>query len=487
MNKRIYIAIFLLGISMIGVIGFQAYWLRENHKNVSKSFRHDVYRSLSSAMNLELDERIKVFVETMDVESFQQSRDGNKFRRRRVQKMKGGDFSYLDFEESVSRINGDTAEAIRSREKFDYKQKKLDRVVLSLISKIDDPDNTPGARFNIDVFNTAFKNELLEFGIDIDYKLALLVNDNEVVKEINGKFKESDLSKATFFKLKHSAVPGAKLAVQFPNKNWYLASKNRSRTIASIFLILISIGSIIYIIRSFFSQKRISEIRRDFMNNMTHELKTPISTVGLALEAMQNFKILENPERTEQYISIARKENHRLGMLVEKVLKMSAYEQENINMKWEDLQADLSVEDVIKNLTFQIDNKGGEVTKNMNAKSVTVNVDKVHFTNVIYNLLDNALKYSGEKPEIKVSTFVKDGFWFVEITDNGIGIPTTYQNKIFEKFFRVPSGNIHDVKGYGLGLSYGFNIVNKFKGDISVKSDVNKGSTFTIKLPVSNG
>ena len=488
MNKKIYIAIVLLGISMLGVISFQAYWLKQNHKNELRTFRHDVYRSLSMAMNLELDKRIEGLVGTEDIEAFKQNYSNKKFRRRRSNK-KNIDATRFNNDGFNNVIYCDTVgvDNLNKREGLDYKQKQFDRVILSLMSKIEDPNHTPGANFNTEVFNTAFKNELAEFGINIDFKLALLVYDNKIIKEINGQFKKSDLSDATFFKLKHSAIRGAKVAVMFPHKNRYLASKNRLMVLTSVFLILLSIGSIIYIIRSFFSQKRISEIRRDFMNNMTHELKTPISTVGLALEAMQNFKILENPERTEQYIGIARKENHRLGMLVEKVLKMSAYEQENIHMKWENIQGDNSVEEVISNLAFQIENKGGHVTKSMNASTVMVKVDKVHFTNVIYNLLDNALKYSGEKPEINISTYVKDDFWFVEVADNGVGIPITYQNKIFEKFFRVPSGNVHNVKGYGLGLSYVFNIANKFKGDVSVKSEIDKGSTFILKLPVSNG
>ncbi|MCK5905978.1 MAG: HAMP domain-containing histidine kinase [Flavobacteriales bacterium] len=490
MNKRIYIAIVLLGTSMLGVIYFQAYWLRQNHKNELVNFRHDVYRSLSVAMNTELDARIGDLVENMDVDVLQDSTGNYRVRGRRMHKMNKGNSSYYQYQESLISGNvGDTIEnsPMRGGKQFNYNNRQLDRVVLSLMSKMDDTQHSPGARFNSDIFNEAFKSELSEFGIDIDYKLALLVKGNKVVKEINGSFEDSEFSNATYFNLRHSAMPGAKLAVFFPDRGWYIASKNRLMSFASIILILLSIGSIIYIIRSFFSQKRISEIRRDFMNNMTHELKTPISTVGLVLEAMQDFNILDDKKKTDRYIDIARKENHRLGMLVEKVLKMSAYERENIHMKWEDLQADITVENVVNNLTFQIENKGGVVSKNMEANSVLVKVDKVHFTNIIYNLVDNALKYSGEKPKINVSTYVKNDFWFVEVSDNGIGIPVTYQNKIFEKFFRVPSGNVHNVKGYGLGLSYVFNIVNRFDGDISVKSEVDKGSTFIIKLPVSNG
>jgi two-component system phosphate regulon sensor histidine kinase PhoR len=505
MNKKIYIAIALLGISMLGVISFQAYWLKENHKTELRNFKHDIYRSLSTAMNHELEIRIDKVVNTMGVNKYWYSNDNEPKHRRRRHQNANTQPNYFEVEKIITNgILGDSAffefrindsivesKAWKSRSgsnrQLDFRQKKMDRILLSVMSKMDNPHQVPGIKFNSDEFNKAFKEELNELGIDIDYKLALVVYKDEIIKEIKGKFKKSELDKATFFNIKHSSYPGARVAVLFPNKGMYIVSKNAMMSITSFILILFSIGSILYIIRSFFSQKRISEIRRDFMNNMTHELKTPISTVGLALEAMQDFKILENPERTEQYISIARKENHRLGMLVEKVLKMSAYERENIHMKWEFVKGDTTVDDVINNLTFQIENKGGIINKNMDASSAIIKVDKVHFTNVIYNLLDNALKYSIDKPEISINTYIENSFWYVEIKDNGMGIPNAYQNKIFEKFFRVPSGNVHNVKGYGLGLSYVFNIINKFEGDISVKSEVGDGSTFTIKLPINNG
>jgi two-component system phosphate regulon sensor histidine kinase PhoR len=490
MNKKIYIAIVLLGASMLGVISFQFYWLRQSHKTELKNFKHDVYRSLSVAVNTELDKRIENLVGGMSDDFFQYKNGEAKYRRRRMHKMMNNNTTFIEYEEIVSSaIDSDTLHRvnIRGGRHFDYKQRQMDRILLSLMSKMEDPQNNKGELFDTTIFNNSFKEELSKFGINLDYKLALLSHNNKIIKQINGVFSKSDFESAQYFSINNSTMPAAKIAVLFPNQNWYIASKNGLMSFASIILIILSLSSIIYIIRSFFSQKKISEIRRDFMNNMTHELKTPISTVGLALEAMQNFEILENPERTQQYIGIARKENHRLGMLVEKVLKMSAYERKNIHMKWENIYADTTVEDVVNNLTFQIENKNGIVVKNMNASSTIIKVDKVHFTNVIYNLLDNALKYSGERPEINISTYVKDKNWFIEISDNGVGIPTAYQNKIFEKFFRVPSGNVHNVKGYGLGLSYVFNIVNKFEGNISVRSEINKGSTFIIKLPVNNG
>jgi len=486
---------------MLGVVAFQTYWLYENHKNELSNFKHDLYRSLSSASNAELDQRIDKVVRVMGGNNhvFRGGKNGGNKRRKYGGRGNGYNKNYRNNEFVEAEpivVNGiddsvvdqkywDSGEI--SDNNFDLRKRRMDRVFLSIMSNMDEVHKLPEEKFDTKKFNEVFREELNKRGIDIDYKLALIDKQNNIILNFNEEISESELREATFLPLRHSTFPQAKLAVLFPSKAMYIISKNAILSITSLLLILLSIGSMIYIIKQFFSQKRISEIRRDFMNNMTHELKTPISTVGLALEAMQNFKILDNPKRTEQYIGIARKENHRLGMLVEKVLKMSAYERENIQMKWETLNGDVAVEEVITDLTFQIENQGGSIFNEMNAENVLIKVDKLHFTNVIYNLVDNAIKYSNGKPEIFLKSYVKESHWFIEISDKGVGIPLGYQNKIFEKFFRVPSGNIHNVKGYGLGLSYVFNIINKFEGDISVKSELNEGSTFTIKLPVNNG
>ncbi|MEN8138301.1 MAG: HAMP domain-containing sensor histidine kinase [Bacteroidota bacterium] len=498
MNRRIYIAIVLLGVSMLGVIGFQAYWLHQSYKTELLGFQHDVHRSLSMAMNQELDRRISNVVDYMGGDTFVYNNRQGHTRRHRNFRKGNGTYNHYEYEQIITADSSGDSALIEvkkynwksnggERMNFDFQRKKMDRIFLSILNNMDSPSRFPGVEFDSDEFNKAFKRELNQFDINLDYKLAIVGRRNEIINNINGAFSEDELKEAVYFPMRHSSISGSNVAILFPEKDMYIISKNAIMSLTSIILIFLSIGSIVYIIKRFFNQKRISEIRRDFMNNMTHELKTPISTVGLALEAMQNFKILENPERTKQYIGIARKENHRLGMLVEKVLKMSAYERENIQMKWEVINGDLAVVDVIENLNFQLENNGGSIIKDMNADTAMLKVDKVHFTNVIYNLIDNAMKYSEGKPEIKVKTYTDKEHWFAEISDKGVGIPVSYQNKIFEKFFRVPSGNVHNVKGYGLGLSYVFNIINKFEGDISVKSDVDKGSTFTIKIPVNNG
>lgn len=488
MNRKIYIAIALLGVSMLGVIAFQSYWLFENHKKAEANFKVDLFNSFSAAVDYEIDKRLENVFQIQKNEEIVYEvieRDGNKILKKSRIHQNNNKFIELETESVIIGEDVDTAKITwvpkGDRDNIDIKRRELDRVYVSIMSRM---NSNQISGFDTEYFNEVFDMELKSRGINLDYDLALLSGDNYLIRNIHGDISKRDFSEFHNFPMRNMLFPGSKLAVVFPNKTMHLISRNAFLTISSFLLILISIISMIYIINRFFSQKRISEIRRDFMNNMTHELKTPISTVGLALEAMQDFNVLEDPKRTDQYIGIARKENHRLGMLVEKVLKMSSYERENIQLKWELIEADSFVNEVVKNLSFQVENSHAHIDINFEAGDSKIKVDKVHFTNVIYNLIDNALKYSGENPEIVVNSYIKDSKWILEVSDNGIGIPVNYQNKIFDKFFRVPSGNVHNVKGYGLGLSYVFNIINKFEGKIDLKSEENKGSTFRIELDI---
>ncbi len=256
MNKKIYIAIALLGISMLGVISFQAYWLKENHKTELRNFKHDIYRSLSTAMNHELEIRIDKVVNTMGVNKYWYSNDNEPKHRRRRHQNANTQPNYFEVEKIITNgILGDSAffefrindsivesKAWKSRSgsnrQLDFRQKKMDRILLSVMSKMDNPHQVPGIKFNSDEFNKAFKEELNELGIDIDYKLALVVYKDEIIKEIKGKFKKSELDKATFFNIKHSSYPGARVAVLFPNKGMYIVSKNAMMSITSFILIL---------------------------------------------------------------------------------------------------------------------------------------------------------------------------------------------------------------------------------------------------------
>jgi signal transduction histidine kinase len=234
-------------------------------------------------------------------------------------------------------------------------------------------------------------------------------------------------------------------------------------------------------------QQRLIQIKNDFISNVTHELKTPIATVGVALEALQSFGVAHNPEKTREYLDISRKELDRLALLVDKVLKMALFEQQSLSLTPERLNADELVQQVLGTMRPQFEKCGATSTLLREGRDFTLLADRVHLTNVLYNLLDNALKYSGGTPDITIKLETDQEYLRLEVLDKGIGIPEQYRRKIFEKFFRVPSGDIHNVKGYGLGLSYVASVVRSHQGRIEVESAPGKGSSFTVLLPRNSG
>jgi two-component system phosphate regulon sensor histidine kinase PhoR len=219
---------------------------------------------------------------------------------------------------------------------------------------------------------------------------------------------------------------------------------------------------------------------------MTHELKTPISTISLACEALEDKTIDLSTEIRSTYLGMIRSENSRLGMLVEKVLRNTVLDKGDLLLKPEPMNLNEMVKTSLTNFELQIKKNGGSVSLNLDENIPSVNIDPIHMANVISNLIDNAIKYSGGKPKIAISTSYDQSELILKVKDKGIGISSENQNNIFGKFYRVPTGNVHNVKGFGLGLSYVKSIVEKTGGSISIKSELKKGSTFTIKIPLNN-
>lgn len=251
----------------------------------------------------------------------------------------------------------------------------------------------------------------------------------------------------------------------------------------SIFLTLLTGLAFLFMYRSMKSQQRLMEIKNDFISNVTHELKTPVTTVSVALEALRNFRGLENPQRTEEYLNIAQSELNRLTILTDKILKTAIFENKGVNFESEPVDLFKTMEQVLHSMKLVFEKQKAQVTFEKTGDSFTINGGSVHLTNVIYNLLDNALKYSPNEPRISVSLAERENRVIIQVSDNGIGIPKEYNKKIFEKFFRVPVGDVHNVKGYGLGLSYVDSVIRSHHGNIEVESETGKGSTFIISLP----
>ena len=240
-----------------------------------------------------------------------------------------------------------------------------------------------------------------------------------------------------------------------------------------------------YTVLVILKQKRLSEVKTDFINNMTHELKTPISTIGLSSEMILRTNPMEDAEKIQKYAGLIFKENKRLETQVERVLNVAKLDKQEITLSKESLNMHELVEEVKDNFEFNQIESGGQILLDLKATNFEINVDPVHITNVVYNLIDNAIKYCDKTPQITISTSSDKRGFILEISDNGIGIKRENLKMIFDKFYRVPTGNIHDVKGFGLGLYYVKMIIGEHEGSVHAKSVIGKGTTFTVILPLT--
>lgn len=263
----------------------------------------------------------------------------------------------------------------------------------------------------------------------------------------------------------------------------YLLKRIGFPILFSVLLLAITIISFLLLYRNLLQQRRLTAIKNEFIGNITHELKTPIATVSVAIEAMKNFNALQDPGRTQEYLGIAGQELNRLSMLVDKVLRLSMFENREVELKCEPFDFAALLKEVIKSMQLQFERSGVTVAVQMNGIDFNIDADRTHLSSVIYNLLDNAIKYSNENPDIKIMATAEAEQVILNICDNGIGIDPEYKDKIFDKFFRVPHGNMHNVKGYGLGLSYAAHIIERHHGSIDAESDGTNGTTFIIKIP----
>lgn len=341
------------------------------------------------------------------------------------------------------------------------------------------------------MLDTILRQELLAEGIATKfvYKVTSRLSDSKT----NGNYKEAQKDcDSTGCSIKINLSPNnvfvtpQYLSVQFPNQTHYLLQTMWLMLGVSAMVIFILIISFYYTIATISKQKKLSVIKNDFISNMTHEFKTPISTISLASEMLNDDTIVKTPEKQQRFVKMIRDENKRLSILVESILQTSILDKGEFKLKRSDINVHDIIDLAIQNTQLLIDQRQGKITKELNASNSMINADKVHLTNIIFNLIDNAIKYTKDSPDIVITTSdVLDGIK-ISIKDNGIGISKENQRKIFDKFYRVPTGNVHNVKGFGLGLSYVQAVVNKHNGTISVYSELGKGSTFNIIMPYKN-
>lgn len=331
--------------------------------------------------------------------------------------------------------------------------------------------------------DTLLRNELQNMGISIPFQYAVEDKGHVVLSSLNQNI-EPDSYKIRLFP-GDSFQNNQFLYVSFPQKDNFILKNLVSLFAISTLLVLLVGGIFYYSANSLISERKLAKVKNDFINNMTHELKTPVSSISLALEVIQDKDIIKTEEKTNRYLGIIKEENQRLASQIDKVLQMAKLEQKQVQILFEPVDVNEIITAVIKNMEVQLEQKPIRLNLQLEAENTTVRADRVHLTNVFYNLLDNALKYSKESLELQIKTNNPSGDKIrIEVIDDGIGIDASETDRVFEKFYRVSTGDLHDVKGFGLGLSYVKNMVMLHEGSVDLKSKLSVGSTFTITLPL---
>ncbi|HTE29718.1 MAG TPA: HAMP domain-containing sensor histidine kinase [Chryseolinea sp.] len=391
------------------------------------------------------------------------------------------------------------------RRAFDLKEAEFDRKVhtalynvahqIFVLNKTASPANNPVKQLSTNYFivmvnseidasmlEALLRNEFERRNIQADFEYG--VYDCRNAKMVYGNYVPLRTAKDanTTHRLPHWANQGYYFGVQFPNLEGHITNQLGIWSFSSIVLLLV-IVFFTYTLFVILKQKRLSEIQKDFINNMTHEFTTPLATIAVSAEVLKDPGIARQPERLMNYALIIEKENARLKLQVERVLQMARLDKEEIGLKKETINVHQLIHDSVRCTAMTLQDRKGNITLQLKASSQELQADRLHLTNVFNNLLDNAIKYCHTIPEIIIRTFERQGGIIVEVQDNGIGIGRESQRRVFQKFYRVPMGNVHDVKGFGLGLSYVKTVVEAHKGKVDVESELGQGALFRIYLP----
>jgi signal transduction histidine kinase len=334
-------------------------------------------------------------------------------------------------------------------------------------------------------YNSVISKALLNKGIDLEFDYQVTKEDSDSITSVYTSGIPDELLSQQY---KTEVFPediftkGLFLILNFPERNSHVYSKVYALVTGSIIftiIIILTFGTTLYYIQK---QKKLSEVKSDFINNMTHEFKTPIATIRLAADALESPKVLGIQKTTLYYLNIIRQENKRMNNQVERVLQMALIEQGQLQIDIQENDVHGIIQNCINVVELTARKKQGSISSSLRATCFTINIDEIHFANVINNLLDNAIKYTDKPPEILIETYNHQNMLCLRISDNGVGMSKDVQNHIFDKFYRKPMGNIHNIKGFGLGLSYVKAVIEAHKGVIEVMSEPNNGSTFTIKF-----
>ena len=342
-------------------------------------------------------------------------------------------------------------------------------------------------RVDVKTLDSVLAKELKLSGLDTNFGFAVMDKNNKVTNVLSKTYNdEKDKSNYTYPLFTDSKDRTLyTLALVFPRKDYSLAKTNLPMLLGTFMSLLTILGIYIISINYMMRQKKIADIKTDFINNMSHEFKTPLATISVATDSLANDKIATNPEKVKYYSGLIKQENLRMKKQVENVLNMSKLERNEVKLFLKDTDVRNLIKRTTESFGLIVAQRNGTLTQEFNTEKYQFKIDEFHISNALVNLLDNANKYSPEAPEITVKTRNEGNWYVIEISDKGMGMETDNKLRIFEKFFREETGNIHNVKGQGLGLSYVKKIIELHKGLIIVDSTKDYGSTFTIKLPMS--
>lgn len=370
---------------------------------------------------------------------------------------------------------------------YRYHKRIIDEIILNIIAQAS--NRKLSERVNMDSVRVQLKQELANNGISLPFEFAVIDKTFKPQLSTPGYRNAAVEVTDTFIQPLFPFDPGSKkvaLRVVFPDRNDYLMTPLRFMIPAFAFTLVLLVVFLFTIIVAF-RQKKLTEMKNDFINNMTHEFKTPISSISLAAQMLNDDSVRKSPSMMQHIATVINDETKRLRFQVEKVLQMSMFDRQKATLRLTEIDANAAIANIVNTFKLKVERYGGSLTSNLNAPDAVVNVDEMHFTNVIFNLLDNAVKYRKEDEPLNLAVSTADisgDRLQIVIADNGIGIRKDDLKKIFEKFYRVSTGNRHDVKGFGLGLAYVHKMVTELHGEIKVESELNVGTKFIIILPL---
>ena len=461
-----------MSIALLGLMGIQVYWIGDAIKVKEATFVRDVHKAMSEVvlvlekeeMQRQYEQRLKLATARNNLITAWDS--VNLSMAQQLQKPMSRE-QYQDF---VTRST--SAQEMIQELIFGYKSGNEEA-----------PDLQPT---HIDSILNA---NLRKHGIQTTYEFGIFSpTKNAMVIQKTGRYPQQLLTQSFAFELYPSITTlryADELLVYFPFEKRFLVGQLWELLAISGFLVVIIVLSFSSTIFTIIRQKKLSEMKNDFVNNMTHEFKTPISTIGLACEALRDKDIQKSDGLYSTYISMIDEENKRLGTMAEQILQSAVIEKGQLTLKLETIDIHDIIEESVATKSLQANKKNGKIITSLNALDHRFTGDRIHLTNVVLNLLDNAIKYSEDNLLIEVSSRNIPNAFEISVKDNGIGISSANQKRIFEKLYRVPTGNIHNVKGFGLGLNYVKAIVEQHGGTIHLESELKKGTTFYIRLPLN--